>query len=181
MTIKISLDTNVLDLNDPIIQKLEEYADEDLVELYVDDLVEIELKTWKSDKKQQILEWTWRFCKQGEGAYVIPDGADMTKEIEKQRGFSFDEEMEMNRKIMEIHSPETKRLSAVSQKAGLSKWTDFELLTSHKMQKRDFFLTRNTNDFVKRDKDKKFSELGIKIRQPNKDFIDELSKMVSSL
>ncbi|NMB66885.1 hypothetical protein GYA25_02400 [Candidatus Woesearchaeota archaeon] len=61
-----------------------------------------------------------------------------------------------------------------------SDYFDIWLLETAILNKQDFFVTLNTNHFIKDGKKESIESLGIKIREPNKDFLKELNGLINN-
>ncbi|MDD5132973.1 MAG: hypothetical protein PHD81_03435 [Candidatus Nanoarchaeia archaeon] len=182
--IKITLDTSVIDPNNLIIKQLVEWRDKKVVKIYVELHSVLEIENWKNKKREEKLLWIERFGHQDKEVFEIPEGMDVISTIEKGRGFTFDQENKTELGVRSVHSPETKRLSDLPPgKKGLSKYVDWQIFTSHIMHKRDFFVTKNTREFIHLGKQlgvrlKRYESLfkNIKIREPNESLINEIKK-----
>ncbi len=167
--IKVTLDTNVIDPDNPIIKKLERYESKGVLRFYCDWEVIFEKQNLKTiDSREKALNWIDLHCAREKGAHFLPYSSDpkrIIKLIEQTQGWTFDEENESESKIRKIHSPEVKDIGKFDQKSLLNKNNDWKILLHHVMNRRDFFVTNNTRDFINFGK-----EIGERLSQFDKSF-----------
>lgn len=182
--IKITLDTCAIELENPIINELMNFREQGLVKLFVEIYSELEKEKWTNIKREADLHWITRYCHQDPGAFTLPPNVDIVRAIENARGYTFEDEINTDLKIRKIHSPEIKNIGSLPPgKSGLGKYSDWQILTNHIMNKRDYFLTKNTRDFINKGRQmglrRKLLENqfpGLKIREPDQEFIKEIKE-----
>lgn len=180
--IKITLDTSCIDKR--VTKELNE-----LKKLYEENKIQVwmfEASFWeKMQYKNRILQlrdlaWMMSFIDEDRYAHEIPKG----KTIDDVEPFDREKYGQIYKKVSEIHSPEfkggsIKHLNDLDPKTQFSKHHDWQILTKCIIMEHDYFVTLNTNDFIKNGKRETFEEeFDIQIRELNGEFINELKNRV---
>jgi len=170
--ITITLDTSCLDLRYPELHELKKLKDKGQIELWMEQDTQYEKEQWKNiGLKNDAILWMWSNLRCKKYAYEIPHG----RTIEDVELWSQSEYEKTFKKVREIHSPEFKRLKQLPQ----NKYFDWTILTYHILRKRDFFVTKDTSDFIDDGRKEKFeNEFGIQIRELNQEFLNELKEKI---
>ncbi len=173
----ITLDTNTINLDNPVLKILTEMVKKGVIEIYVDDYQFIEICKWNNKKRDNIIEWVNRYTKTPIEAFSLAEEVKFPAEINS----GLDKEQNIELQVRQIHSSEVKSLEFCK----LSKYVDFRILTTHIKNGRAYFVTNNSRDYIDfgKEKDKKRKQFenkfqGISIRELNIKFIDDLKKLI---
>jgi len=174
--ISITLDTSCLHPDYPELEILASLEREGKVILFTEIVTELETLNWPDEeKKKKIIRWMQLYAKQ----HISPihTAEELSLALEKY--------CDIHDKVVAIHSPEYrsyKNLHKLPSKKYLSKRNDWKICTYHILSNRDFFVTKNKNDFIgKKDEKKKEKfekKFNTKIRFLDENFIKELKEIV---
>ena len=149
-----------------------------IVDLYRDPFVKIESNNLEGERGMKVLEWiNENTLPKYYDRSVNPssNGEDKIKEMESKRGYTrkeFHDTFERVRKIIMKYNNE-------NNPSNINDYIDVRLLVQHILEKGDYFLTRNTTDFIKYKRRNIKEELEaefphLKIRELNEGFLKEI-------
>ncbi len=137
------------------------------------------LEAIKKNEKAQIIA---AGIEQPNDVFELSEYEDAGEEIDKKRGYTDKDFMEVFMKVKKIYEPSIKNIDFHNE----NQYLDIYHLTWSILNKADFFVTNDGHGFFKVEEEKRFlekmefsKELGIKVRKLDKAFIQEIEMLLS--